>query len=66
MFIALSSACIRNFSDWREPCAFFITVCSRCGMEWDTAYRATDDPFLRFLTPGAQEPFQRPNNISLD
>ena len=52
-----------EFSDWHDPFAFFITFCSRCGMEWDTAYRATDDPILAFLPPGAQEP---PNNISLD
>ena len=63
MFIALSSARMQNFSDWHDPFAFFITFCSRCGMEWDTAYRATDDPILAFLPPGAQEP---PNNVSLD
>ena len=42
---------------------FFITFCSRCGMEWDTACRPTDDPFWAFLSPGAQEPAQPPNNI---
>ena len=28
---------------------FFITFCSRCGMEWDTACRPTDDPFRAFF-----------------
>ena len=35
---------------------FFITFCSRCGMNWDRACRPTDDPFWAFLSPGAQEP----------
>ena len=38
------------------PFSFFITFCTRCGMEWDTACRPTDDPFWAFLSPGAQEP----------
>ena len=36
------------------PFSFFITFCTRCGMEWDTACRPTDDPFWTFLSPGAQ------------
>ena len=44
---------------------FFITFCSRCCMEWDTACRPTDDPFWAFLSPGAQEPVQPPNNVCL-
>ena len=31
----------------------------------DTACRPTDDPFSAFLSPGAQEPVQRQNNICL-
>ena len=34
---------------------FFITLCSRCGVKWDTVCRPTDDPFWAFLSPGAQE-----------
>ena len=44
---------------------FFITFCSRCCMEWDTACRPTDDPFWAFLSPSAQEPVQPPNNVCL-
>ena len=29
------------------PLGYFITFCSRCSMEWDTACRATDDSILR-------------------
>ena len=42
---------------------FFFTFYSRCGIQWDTACRATDDPFWAFLSPGSQEPVQPPNNI---
>ena len=31
----------------------------------DTAGRPTGDPFSDFLSPGAQEPVQPPNNICL-
>ena len=44
---------------------FFITFYSRCGIQWDTACRPTDDPSWAFLSPGAQEPVQPPNNICL-
>ena len=27
------------------PFLFFITLCSGCGLKWDTACRPTDDPF---------------------
>ena len=56
MFISLPSTCIQNFSNWHALFDFFITFCSRCGMEWNTACRPTDDPFWAFLSPGAQEP----------
>ena len=48
MFISLSSTCIQNFSSWYALFIFFITFCSRCGMERDTACRPTDDPFWAF------------------
>ena len=44
---------------------FFITFCSRRGMNWDTACRPTNDPFWAFLSPGAQDPVQPPNNTCL-
>ena len=56
------------FSEFQSlacPFYFFVTFCSRCGMEWDTACRPTDDPFWAFLSPGAQEPVHPPNNICL-
>ena len=34
-------------------------------MKWDTECRPTNYPFLAFLSPGAQDPFQPPNNICL-
>ena len=65
MFIFLSSTCIQNFSNWHAFFAYFflITFCSHCGMVRDTAGRPTDDPISNFLSPGAQEPGQPPNNI---
>ena len=48
MFIALSSTRIQTFSNQLSLFVcffFFITFCSRCGMEWDIACRATDDLF---------------------
>ena len=48
MFIALSSTCIENFSNQHSFFVFFTTFCSRCGMEWDTACRATDINFEPF------------------
>ena len=65
MFISLSSTCVQNFSNWHALFVFFITFCTRCGMKWDTACRPTNDPFLAFLLPGAQDPVQFPNNICL-
>ena len=50
---------------WLAHPLFFITFCSRCGMNWNTVCRPTDDPFCAFLSPGAQEPVQPPNNICL-
>ena len=47
------------------PFCFFITFSSRWGMNWDTACRPKDDPFLAFLSPGAQDPVQPPNKICL-
>ena len=47
------------------PFCFFITFCRRWGMNWDTACRPKDDPFLAFLSPGAQDPVQPPNKICL-
>ena len=47
------------------PFCFFITFCSGWGMNWDTACRPKDDPFLAFLSPGAQDPVQPPNKICL-
>ena len=41
------------------------TFCRRCGMKWDTACRTTNEPFWAFLSPGAQDPVQPPNNICL-
>ena len=40
---------------------FFITFCSCCGLKWDTACRPANDPFWAFLSPGAQELIQSPN-----
>ena len=52
MFISLSSTCIQNFSNWNALFVFFfITFCSRCGMNWDTACRLTNDPFWAFGLP---------------
>ena len=66
MFISLTSTCVQNFSYWHALFVFFfITFCSRCGMKWDTACRPTNDPFWAFLSPGAQDPVQPPNNIYL-
>ena len=47
------------------PFCFFITFCSRCGMNWDTMCRPTNDPLWAFFSPGAQDPVQRPNKIYL-
>ena len=47
------------------PFLFFITFCSRCGMKWHRACRPTNDPFWPFLSPGAQDPVQPPNNTCL-
>ena len=44
---------------------FFITFCSLCGMNLDTACRPTNDPFWAFLSLGAQDPVQPPNKICL-
>ena len=65
MLISLSSTCIQNFSNWYALFVLFITFCSRCIMKWDTACRPKDDPFLAFLSPGAQDPVQPPNKICL-
>ena len=51
MFITLSGKCIQNLSNWHALFVlfcfvfFFITFCSSCGMEWDTARRPTNDLF---------------------
>ena len=68
MFIFLLSTCIQNFSNWHALFDFFITFCSRCGTKWDTACRPTYDPFWAFLSPGAQELVQPPDQylFSLD
>ena len=63
MFISLSSTCIQ-ISVTGMPfllllLVFLITFYSRCNMEWDTACRPTDGP-TDFLSPGAQEPVQPP------
>ena len=61
------STCVQNFSNWHALFVlfFFITFCSRRGMNWDTAWRPTNDPFWAFLSPGAQDPVQPPNNFFL-
>ena len=76
IIISLPSTCIQNFSNWHALfdlfCFFFVTFCSRCGMEWDTACR--HDPFCSmihfelFLSPGAHEQVQPPKQylFSLD
>ena len=48
MFTSPSSTCIQSFSNWHSA-LFFIIFYSRCGMEWDTGCRPTDDPFWAFF-----------------
>ena len=50
------------YSEFKQPAfplRYFITFCSRCGMEWDTVGTATDDSILSlFITwyTGATSP----------
>ena len=62
----LHQGTMQYVSNWHALFIFLShSLAVHSGMEWDTACRPTNDPFWAFLSRGAQEPVQPPNNICL-
>ena len=72
MFISVSSTCILNFSNWHAlfvlfVCLLFFLSHSAAVAAW-SGIQLVDPQMIHlelFLSTGAQEPVQLPNNIRL-